>query len=149
MYLLYHGKGILSIPFFVKNLRSRRGESYFEGATASAGILGLDLMIEVFAVPFANNLSGTAAVRTLDHSLHLLYIVLDVSLPTVADGLAVDLALFDQLGNVFQTGHMPNITVVTNVTQADTILTGLLDCFVDLVLHFRNLHSDKSNTATG
>jgi hypothetical protein len=139
----------LSIPFFVKNLRSRRDESYFEGATASAGILGLDLMIEVFAVPFANNLSGTAAIGTLDHSLHLLYIVLDVSLPTVADGLAVDLALFYQFGNVFQTGHMPDVAVVTNVTQANTILARLLDCFVDLSLHFRNLHSDKSNTATG
>jgi hypothetical protein len=139
----------LSIPFFVKNLWSRRGEGYFKGATASAGILSFDFMIEVFAVPFANNLRGATAVRALNHFLRLLYIVLNVSLPAVADGLAVDLALFYQFGNVFQTGHMPDVAVVTNVTQADTILTGLLDCFIDLVLHFRNLHSDKSNTATG
>jgi hypothetical protein len=135
MYLLYHGKGNLSIPFFVKNLWSRRGESYFEGATASARIPGLDLMIEVFVVPFTNNLSGATAIRALNHSLHLLYIVLDVGFPTMADGLAVNLILKHQFGYVFQTGYMPNFTVVTNVTQADTILTRLLDCFVDLVFH--------------
>ena len=71
--------------------------------------------------------------------LHLLYIVLNVSPPTAADGLAVNLAFFNQFGNVFQTGHMPDVAVVTNVTQADTILTRLLDCFINLFFHFVSL----------